>query len=389
MKTFKKKFVLLALIIATVIITNSCSKNEEGRMFTVKGNVENAAGRDIGLYSFSTEGIKQLASTKLTTKGNFEFRAASPTEGFDFYMIGIDSCGAAVFAADSAETIIFKANTKEFTDYTIGGNKENMHIKEINNLRDALEAQVSAMANSSSPAVMKTEREIRTLIDEFKENIIKQYIIPDPGSISAYYALSLTLAGAPLFNPMASRADSRIYAAVATNFQQKNPTSRHAKQIANIAKESIKATREPKGVEIELEESEANIATLFEIKLPSPQGDSIALSSLKGNVILLDFTIYEDANLGGRNIELRELYNKHNKRGFEIYQISLDRREHFWQQSAGNLPWTCVRDAYGTAASLYNVQILPTYFLIDRSGNIVLRNIQIADVNKEIEKLLR
>ena len=93
--------------------------------------------------------------------------------------------------------------------------------------------------------------------------------------------------------------------------------------------------------------------------------------------------------MSGRNIKMRELYSNYKDQGFEIYQVSLDRREHFWQQSAANLPWTCVRDASGASAKLYNVQVLPTFFLINRKGEVALRDAQIENTEKEIEKLLK
>ena len=128
---------------------------------------------------------------------------------------------------------------------------------------------------------------------------------------------------------------------------------------------------------------------MFNITLPRANGDSIALSSMKGKVILLDFTVYENTGISSRNLKMRELYNKYNSKGFDIYQVSVDKREHFWQQSAGNLPWTCVRDANGTSLRLYNVHVLPTFFLINKEGEIVLRDAQIENTEKEIEKLLK
>ena len=256
-------------------------------------------------------------------------------------------------------------------------------------LRDALEKQVSIMASSTSPAVVKTEREIRAVVDEFKENIKKQYIIPAPGSASAYYALTMTLGGSPIFNPMADRNDCRCFAAVATNYKRLYPETKHTKRITKIAEEGLKATRPTQQVELEVEERSATITDMFNLKLPQANGDTIALSSMQGKVILLDFTIYENTEIGGRNIKMRELYNKYKNKGFEIYQVSFDRREHFWQQSAANLPWTCVRDASGASARLFNVQVLPTFFLINKKGEVILRDEQIENTEKEIEKLLK
>jgi len=69
----------------------------------------------------------------------------------------------------------------------------------------------------------------------------------------------------------------------------------------------------------------------------------------------------------------------------------LDTDEQFWKTSASNLPWICVRDKSGAQSSslhMYNVQSFPTYFLIDRNGNIALRDAMVTDLNKEILKLL-
>ncbi|MDD3907031.1 MAG: thioredoxin family protein, partial [Bacteroidales bacterium] len=107
--------------------------------------------------------------------------------------------------------------------------------------------------------------------------------------------------------------------------------------------------------------------------------------------ILLDFTAYQAEKSATRNLYFRELYNKYKDRGFEIYQISLDTDENLWKTGASHLPWVCVRDRNSLRSgylSTYNVQNLPTFFLMDKAGNIVARDAMISDLNKEIQKLL-
>ena len=389
MKNFRGVLTLFAIFASVAVFFSSCSNSEDGPFFTIKGNIANAADKNIGVYHIAEGGAKEISTTKLNAKGNYEFRVPSPKH-FDFYLLNLEESGTIVFIADSTETITINGNAENLiADYTVDGNEENLRIKEIKMLRDALEKQVKAMASSTSPAVVKTEREIRAVVDEFKDNIIKQYIIPAPGSASAYYALTLTLADTPIFNPLADKKDCRCFTAVATNYQRLHPNTRHTQRVTKIAEEALRATRKPREVELEVEEREATITDLFDIRLPKANGDSISLSSMKGKVVLLDFTIYENTEISSRNIKMRELYDKYNSKGLEIYQVSLDRREHFWQQSADNLPWICVRDANGTSARLYNVQIIPTFFLINKNGEVVLRDAQIESTEKEIEKLLK
>jgi peroxiredoxin len=169
------------------------------------------------------------------------------------------------------------------------------------------------------------------------------------------------------------------------------PNARRTQHICKVAEESMAATRPRKTRTVEVEEGNITTTGLFNIELPGINGDSISLSSFAGKVVLLDFTMYEDAKISSRNINMRELYSKYHDRGFEIYQISYDTRQHFWQQSASNLPWTCVRDGAGTNSQyirLYNVQSLPTFYLINRENEIALRDNQIENLEEEIEKLL-
>lgn len=388
---FLKRITLFfAVLVTTSLFFSSCSKKaEEGPAFVVKGSIENGNGKSIRIYHIEANGISKIGEAKLDTTGNYCFKVPSPRH-FDFYLLDVDSCGSIVFIADSTEAITINGDAGDLiSEYTIDGNSENQRIKEISILRSALETQATTMANSSSPAIMKTEREIRELIKEFKQNIIEQYIIPAPGSASAYYALTLTVGNIPIFNPMQERNDSKYFAAVATNFQNTHPGTSHTIHLTEIAKKGLEATRQPKTVEIELEESEALTTGMFNINLPQPSGDSIALSSLVGKVVMLDFTFYENTEMGSRNLLLRKTHNKYKNNGFDIYQVSLDKDKDFWKESASNLPWVCVHDTTGITTRLYNVETLPTFFLISKKGEVLLRDTQIEDLEKEIENLLK
>ena len=55
------------------------------------------------------------------------------------------------------------------------------------------------------------------------------------------------------------------------------------------------------------------------------------------------------------------------------------------------LPWISVRDADGLQShylQLYNVQSIPTFFLVGRDNALDKRDVQIKDLDAEIEALL-
>ena len=107
-------------------------------------------------------------------------------------------------------------------------------------------------------------------------------------------------------------------------------------------------------------------------------------------MVLLDFHVFGQKESPARILALRELYNKYHDRGFEIYQVSLDGDEHFWKQQTEALPWISVRtdETNNGFLTVYNIQTLPEFFLIDRGNNLVSRSQQIKDVDTAIQKLL-
>jgi peroxiredoxin len=127
---------------------------------------------------------------------------------------------------------------------------------------------------------------------------------------------------------------------------------------------------------------------VLDLRLVDHRGSERTLTELKGKVILLDFHTFTLPDSPQRILLLRELYNKYHARGLEIYQVSLDADEHFWRQMTLQLPWVCVRDAEGASASMYNVQTVPEFFLIDRDNQLQKRSSQMKDVEAEINALL-
>jgi glutathione peroxidase-family protein len=126
----------------------------------------------------------------------------------------------------------------------------------------------------------------------------------------------------------------------------------------------------------------------IDISLPDKNGKVVTLSSLQGKVILLDFSAFESRENIQYTFALRELYNQYASKGFEIYQVSLDRNKMLWQESVANIPWVCVRDENGpqsTIAGTYNISSIPTYFLINRKGDLISRNPDLNALKKAIE----
>ena len=109
-------------------------------------------------------------------------------------------------------------------------------------------------------------------------------------------------------------------------------------------------------------------------------GNEVLLSSLEGNVVLVDFWSAEAGNNNALNAELKEIYEEFEPYGFRVYQVSADRSKAVWITAVQEqqLPWISVCDFRGEASPMlraYNVRKLPSNFLIDSKGNIIAKDI--------------
>lgn len=129
-----------------------------------------------------------------------------------------------------------------------------------------------------------------------------------------------------------------------------------------------------------------------DIMLPNPEGDTVALSSLRGKVVLIDFWAAWCGPCRRENPNVVRLYNEYKSKGFEIYGVSLDRSRDAWLKAIKDdkLTWVHVSDLKyfnSVVVPLYNIEGIPYTVLIDKDGKIIAKNLRgksLADKLKEV-----
>ena len=130
-----------------------------------------------------------------------------------------------------------------------------------------------------------------------------------------------------------------------------------------------------------------------DIELPSPDGENINLSSLKGKVVLVDFWASWCRPCRRENPNVVKIYEKYKDKGFEVYSVSLDRTKDKWIQAIkqDNLIWPGhVSDLGGwksSAAALYSVKSIPQTFLLDANGKIIAKNLRGNRLEQKLAEL--
>lgn len=131
-----------------------------------------------------------------------------------------------------------------------------------------------------------------------------------------------------------------------------------------------------------------------EIELNDFNGKPIALSSLQGKVVLIDFWASWCAPCRQENPNVVKAYNKWKDKGFTIYSVSLDENRDKWMQAIDhdNLSWpNHVSDLKGWMSPVvqtYGVDAIPSTFLIDQQGTVIGRNLRGGQLEQKLQEIL-
>ena len=383
-----------AVIMVAALAFTSCNNKK----FHINGNITEATDSMLYLENLSLNGPVKIDSVKLGEDGAFAFdENAMDSITPEFYRLRIANQSINL-SIDSTETVKVKASYPQMSyKYEVEGSENCSKIKDLSLKQMILQNNINAIAKSPNMGIDSVDVIVARMLDGYKQDIKVNYIFKEPMKASSYYALFQTIqlgnVNSLIFNPRNNKDDVRVFAAVATSWDTYYPGAERGKNLHNIAIEGMKDIRiiENQRAQQQIDASKVSVNGCIDLAMEDSKGQVRRLTDLKGKVVLLDFHLFASSESTKRIMMLRELYNKYHAAGLEIYQVSVDPNEHFWKTSTAALPWICVRDEggiQGQSLQLYNVQSIPTFFLIDRSNTLKARDAQIKDLDEAIKNLL-
>jgi thiol-disulfide isomerase/thioredoxin len=118
----------------------------------------------------------------------------------------------------------------------------------------------------------------------------------------------------------------------------------------------------------------------------------MALSDLRGKVVLIDFWASWCGPCRKENPKMVKIYQKYKSDGFEIFGVSLDRKRKNWLKAIkdDSLTWSHVSDLKGWRTVVkepYNIGAIPYTVLVDREGKIIAKGLRGAELEKKLVEI--
>ena len=286
------------------------------------------------LYVFEKEKQKPV-DTALIENG--KFRLETKTKDLRLYFVKVDPDNKQeppvyLISDESDENVIIKGDYPKLTDnVTILGSQESSNAKAYMDFSLKMQKAKQAVVSQMRVVNPKDSIGMRYLIlrldslTGITRNYAINYIDNNPGGMAGW--LMLREFDPPTGMQDFDLNDIQYYKKVFTGLKEKYPKSEYPgyinKQIASLETQIANMNRQ----------KEMSNGPAPDINLPSPSGEPIALSSLRGQVVLLDFWASWCGPCRKENPNVVANYHKFKDKGFTVYSVSLDKDGSAWQKS--------------------------------------------------------
>jgi peroxiredoxin len=383
----------LLLFLFAIIIIAGCKNNS----VRISGTLINPLkGNYIYLDELLSSEMKSVDSVRIPEDGTFDFKREIKSPAF--YVLKIDDRNFLTMLLSPGEKMKLSANYDSLNyPVSVTGSKGTELMADYNRkLRNTISKLTGLSTiyrenvnNPALPAVIESLDSIaQTYLDEI--NIYtKSYIDENLTSLVSLIALYQQVApNVYVLNPAKDyqyylKVDSTL-SALYPDYEPVTTLHEQVKQLV-AGVNTTEATTTPAG-----EGAEAP-----EIVLPTPQGDTIKLSSTRGSVVLLDFWASWCAPCRQENPNLVRAYNTYHRKGFQIYQVSLDKTKEAWMKGIEDDQlgkWIHVSDIQywnSKVVQLYKIESIPSNFLLDKNGRIIATNLRGEALQTKLAELFK
>lgn len=369
------RYILSVLTVLSILVI-ACSNKPTGNT-QINLKISSAAGKKVLLQHLTNASV--IDKDSIVSVGSDDFSFSLDVQEIGFYRILFDKNNFVVFLLSPNDKISIEGNASNIMNTAIvKGSLENEQLRIGGALMqsnyhkaDSLQklyqlAQNSPYKDSLSQnltskyeALMDKEKSfIKALIDKF----------PD-----GFFNLAFV-------EKLDKEKDLEYFSKLDKGLSKKYPTSSY---VSDFHKNVLELSKLAPG------------SFAPEIDLPGVDGKPIKLSSLKGNVVLIDFWASWCKPCRMENPNVVRMYAQYKNKNFTVFSVSLDKQKENWLEAIkkDNLSWpNHVSDlGYWSSAvvPLYNIQGIPLTVLIDKDGKIIAKNLRGVELEEKLKSILK
>jgi thiol-disulfide isomerase/thioredoxin len=367
------------IALAAAVMLGSCGESREGT-FELKGKLSEANGETIYLEKLVNPQPILVDSTSLDEEGNFEFKNYTPKIGF--YRIKTTQDNFAMLVLDSSDKISITGSVKDLgSTVKVQGSPETNLFQEFTEMRKANRFQEDSL-KVTFQTVMGTLK-----MDSLKMDSLSKIFQPVYEAITEKYFRSVAdkikknpdkYASLPWVQGMPPERYADVYEALDKGLSKKYPHDKSVRTMHDMIEKIL---------------SVAVGKEAPEIKLPTPEGKELSLSSFRGKLVLIDFWASWCGPCRKEMPNVVKVYKKYHDKGFEIYGVSLDQEMNRWVEAikTDGITWPQVSDLKywnSEVVRTYGFDGIPFTVLVDKDGKILAKGLRGVELEKAIENAL-
>ncbi len=376
---------LFTAALVTAVLFTSC---REKTAVQLNGEIEGAGAETVVVLKRLDFNAETLIDTlKVNEGGSFSYSFEPYGAQPDYYYCYANDVRVASLILKQGDKVAFHT-TLSGTPLTLEGSDESQLLQQANELYATASRKFDSLYTLYEGAT--TEETQKALNQELGRTFVKykqdaiRFMFGHPYSFVNTTMAFQTFKGS-LF-VFSDSKDGPLLRRVYDSLRVAYPTSAYVEAVSDRAGSMERA--------LQMENALQNVAvTDFpDVCAPDNTANTVCLSSLKGNTIVLSFWHTQNVDMRLENQELLTCYGKYEEKGLAVYQVALDTDKAVWAAAVREqqLPWISVCDGlgvYSPAVSTYGITEIPTFFVIDKGGNLILKAHTVAEVENTIKGL--
>ncbi|WP_285008407.1 redoxin domain-containing protein [Pedobacter faecalis] len=351
-------------------------KNKDS--FTISGTFKNVDLKGkVYLYGLRQNSNTPVDSTVLSEKGEFKFEHESPEA--DFFRVAAGDNEYLLIAKNGDDIEIEADLADPSLTYNVSGAREaeklhelnktkNEYVIKINRIQQQFDKNVEAQPDKRDMIMEQMRPAYMAEVEAMNKAVLK-FAQENSESLAGFFAINM-------LNPAEYEREMVAYADdIKDRFKGNQVVSDFVSKMAGLKKVQVG--------------QQAPDFTLPALK----GGQQIKLSDFKGKYLLIDFWASWCMPCREENPNVVKAYNKYKDKNFTILGISLDKDAIAWKKAIEDdgLTWTHggeLKDFEGPVVRMYQINSIPSSFLLDPNGKIIAKNLKGAELEAFLSKTL-